>query len=258
MFARLVTRRPSTWAAAKPSASAARRFGRESDTGRQRTQEAAQGQLRPISAKAAHQPGRRRSEHRVAAFWLSPIDVRYVHLHKRDARADKGVAEGETGVAVGAGIDDRPINLASHFVNGVDELAFAVMLNKLDLDLGLASHVAQCALDVDKGLATVRVPLTNPKQVEVRSVDDRDFHRPPVANTASMLPHGATYPPSKAEANAPRPSTTDSVEKRVSIEPTSPPPAPFPRPFVDWPSTPNSPPRTAPLLRPNSPTLALT
>src|SRR5258708_29164986 len=117
MFARLVTRRPSTWAAAKPSASAARRFGRESDTGRQRTQEAAQGQLIPISAKAAHQPDRRRSEHRVAAFWLSPIDVRYVHLHKRDARADKGVAEGETGVAGGARLHGRPLYLSPPFRN---------------------------------------------------------------------------------------------------------------------------------------------
>src|SRR5450759_889594 len=89
MFARLVTSSPSMWAAVRPSASAARRLGRESDTRRQRTQETAQRQLVAIRAKSAHHADCRRSEHRLATLRLARIDVRDVYFNIWDGHTDK-------------------------------------------------------------------------------------------------------------------------------------------------------------------------
>src|SRR5438552_13747857 len=190
----------------------------------------------------------------MTALRLAGIHVRHVHLHERDGHAHKCIAQRQAGVSVCAGVDYRSVDPSTHLVNRVDQLALAVVLHELQVGFGFPSDFAERSLDVLQRFASIHGGLANPKQVEVRPVDDRDFHRLSVTNTASMLPEGATYPPSKAAAKGPSSSLADSAENRTSIDPVSPWPPPLVAslPFVDWPSMPNNSRRTVRIVGPDA------
>src|SRR5690242_19379075 len=61
-------------------------------------------------------------------------------------------------------------------MNTIDELTLTVVLGKLEVHTELAGHGAKPSFDVGERLRTVQSRLSNPKQVEVWSVEDGDPH----------------------------------------------------------------------------------
>src|SRR5690349_23610820 len=113
-LARLVTSSPSTCAAVSPSASAARRRGRGSDTWpREASGKTTQCELVPVRTEAAHDRRRRGGEHGVAALRLAGVDVRQVYLDEGNFHGGERVADREAGMAVGAGVDQRAVSVPS-------------------------------------------------------------------------------------------------------------------------------------------------
>src|SRR3954464_1127391 len=103
MLGKLVTSRPSTWAAVNPSTSADRRRERESGTSRQRAsrqhaRESAQGQLIPVRAESDHRPDGGGREHRVPSLGFARVHVRDVDFHEGHHDRGQGVAKREARV----------------------------------------------------------------------------------------------------------------------------------------------------------------
>src|SRR4029079_6291420 len=88
ILAGLVTSKPSRCAAVRPPASAARRRGREPNTGGESSRQAAQRQLIAVSAQTGDHPDRGRCEHRMPSLRLTRVNVRQVNLDEwhRDRR----------------------------------------------------------------------------------------------------------------------------------------------------------------------------
>src|SRR5881394_2314043 len=143
MFARLVMSSPSTWAAVNPSASAARRPGRESATSFQLLHQAAKGELITVGAKAADDADGAGREHRMPALRLAGVHVADVNLDVRNRHADQRVTQRETRMRVRAGVHDGSVDFAPHPMNRVDQLPFTVVLDELQLDPRRAGHSTQ-------------------------------------------------------------------------------------------------------------------
>ncbi len=71
--------------------------------------EPAQRQLVAVGAEAAQHGARAGRKHRVPPLGLARVDVRQVNLDVRNLGGGEGVADGETGVRVGAGVDQRTV-----------------------------------------------------------------------------------------------------------------------------------------------------
>src|SRR5690348_7759635 len=121
MLGRLVTNKPSTCAAVSPSASAARRRGRASDTGAKLARQPAQRELVAVCAQSDDDADGRRSEHRVPPFGLAGIHVRHMYLDERNGNRAQRIANGETAVRVRPRVDDDAVDLPAQRVNGVDQ-----------------------------------------------------------------------------------------------------------------------------------------
>src|SRR3954454_21522966 len=105
MSGRLVTSRPSTWAVVNPSARAARRRGRASDTLAQLAGQPAKRRLVAICTKTADDAYSRRGEHRVVTFRFPGVNVRHVNLDEGPRHRGEGIADRKARMGVGAGID---------------------------------------------------------------------------------------------------------------------------------------------------------
>src|SRR5262249_21618344 len=92
----------------------------------------------------------------------------------RDGR--QRVAYREARVRVRAGVDHYAIHLASQAMNGVDDLAFAIVLREADLRADLVADRTQRPLDVRERLASIQRRLARAEEIEIGPVDDRDLH----------------------------------------------------------------------------------
>src|SRR6185437_11681115 len=166
MLGRLVTRSASRCAARNAVASAARRSDRRSLT-IERGDDAAEGELVSVRAESAHQGERARREHRVPAFRLAGEDIGQVYFDERHLHRGERVANGEARMAVRAGVDQRAVGTAAQRLYHLDQLAFAVPLGELQVDVQLASDDAQPPLDVGQRLAAVQLRLPDTEEVEI-------------------------------------------------------------------------------------------
>src|SRR5262245_20039298 len=64
-------------------------------------------------AKTADHTHRRRCQHRHAPLRFAGIDVRQVHLNEWNRDTDKRIANRETGVRVGAGVDHSAVRISA-------------------------------------------------------------------------------------------------------------------------------------------------
>ena len=99
MFGRLVTSSPSIWAAVRPSASADRRRGRGSSTGRELPRQTAKSELVPVGAESHDDANRGGREHGVPALRLARVDVGEVHLDERQLDRRQRVADRQAACA---------------------------------------------------------------------------------------------------------------------------------------------------------------
>src|SRR5688500_17679637 len=164
MLGRLVTSRASR-SLAMSSRSAAIRRSRASATLTQRADESAKGKLVPVRSEAAHDRDGVLRQHRPPALLLAGVDVREVHLHIREVDADEGVADRETRVSVGAGVDDDSIRAVGERVNRADEIALSIVLRAVHFDGELLGDRGQRFLDLAERGVTVDVRLAPAEQI---------------------------------------------------------------------------------------------
>src|SRR6185437_7596733 len=176
MFGRLETSSPSRCAAVRPSASAARRPGRESTTDGYGARQASQRELVAVGAETADDSNRRGREHRLAALGLACIDVRQVHLDERHIDRRQRVTNRDRGVSVGAGVDHDAVDPPAQSVNGVDELSLAVVLREFEHGSDAGSDRAQRTLDVVQRFMAIQLWFARPEQVQIRAIQDGDPH----------------------------------------------------------------------------------
>ena len=62
------------------------------------------------------------------------VDVGNVYFHKWDVDTADGIADGDTGMGIGAGIDDDEIGFTASLMDTADDIAFAVALETADAD----------------------------------------------------------------------------------------------------------------------------
>src|SRR4051812_4438255 len=99
-----------------------------------------------------------------------------MHFDEWDARSGERVANGETGVRVRAGVHECAVDFSAQRMDRVHDVTLAVVLAERQRHPELTRDGLEIFLDVIESLFSIKRRLANPKQVEIRSVDDGDFH----------------------------------------------------------------------------------
>ena len=81
-------------------------------------------------------------------------------------------------MTVGARIHQRTISASPQRVHGVHDLPFSVVLRERELDAELFRDSQEMPLDVGESFLAVEIRLTHAEKIEIRSIDDGDFHSP--------------------------------------------------------------------------------
>src|SRR4029079_497258 len=176
MLAGLVTSKPSRCAAVRPPASAARRRGRESDTGGESSRQSAQPQLVSVCSESRYHSHGGRREHRMTTLGLTGIDIRQMHFDEWHRDLRQRIAQRDARVGVRPGVDDHAVDLAAPPVQRVDHFAFAIVLRELHLCSQLGRHRGKRTLDVVQRLAAVQCRLASAEEIQVRAIEDGDPH----------------------------------------------------------------------------------
>ena len=138
-----------------------------------------------------------------------------MHLHRRNGRNRlERVVNGVAVMGISAGIDDDtvvPLKIGA--VNGVDDGALAVALEQGQLVTAPLPLLPKIAANLLKAPAAVDPFFPDAQHIEIRAVDNHNFHRskrsfqrraPPTrALCSSQLPGPAAKQPSRLERGAP-------------------------------------------------------
>src|SRR3954471_5688995 len=159
---------------------AAMRAGRRSAIGNDRKSfhQTAQRELVTVGSKAADYRNRGVGQRRPPTLWLTSVDVGQVYFDERDFDAGQRVANGEAGMAVCARVYQRAVGTTAQRVHRLDDLAFAIVLRKAEIDAQLFSDGQEVRLDVGQRLRSVKLWLTRAEEVEIWPIDDGDSHSP--------------------------------------------------------------------------------
>src|ERR1700694_4720666 len=123
-------------AAVSDSRNAAMRAGRRSVTRRYRKRfhQSAQAQLVPIGTESTDHSESGVGQSRVTPLRLAREDVGQMDFDERDLYSGERVADGEAGVAVRAGVDERTIGSAAQSLDRIDDIPFPIVLRERELD----------------------------------------------------------------------------------------------------------------------------
>src|SRR5262245_64737814 len=117
---------------------------------------------------------------------LAREEVADVDLDHRYVDRGDGVANGDRGVGIGAGVDNDPGGLLSAGgVDRIDDLAFVVRLQKFDLEGMAAGGLAAKLLHVLERGTAIGVGLARAEEVEIGAVEDVDGFRHGRSGTAT-------------------------------------------------------------------------
>src|SRR5262245_49241254 len=112
---------------------------------------------------------------------IADVDLDHWHIDRGD-----GVADGDRGVGIGAGVDDDPGGLlGAGGVDRIDDLALVVRLQEFDLEGVAAGGLAAKLLHVLERGAAIGVRLARAEEVEVGAVEDVDGFRHGRSGTAT-------------------------------------------------------------------------
>ncbi len=133
-----------------------------------------QGQGIALQTEASDKPGALGGNDTVVAKFFAGIHIGDVHLHHGYLNGANGIVNGNGGVCISAGIENNPITGKTNFMQFVHQFTF---------DVALVIVKVNCGETFDKGLkeyfkrlCSVNFRFTFAQQIEVRSVDDLDFH----------------------------------------------------------------------------------
>src|SRR5699024_3579420 len=117
---------------------------------------------------------------------LPRVRIAQVHLDDRMVIGLQRIVEGQRGVRIGPGIDDRPDGGVPRLVHGIDETALMVALDAGGGQARLGGGGGAHRLDVGQSGAAVDLGLTLAEEVEVRAVEDKDLRHGHLGNRAAM------------------------------------------------------------------------
>jgi len=109
-------------------------------------------------------------------FGFASVHVRHVNFDEWNRDGAQRIANRETAVRIGAGVDDDAVDFAAQRVYDIDQLAFSAVLRKPYLSTELARNRRQRSLDVRERLPAVKLRFTRAEEIQVRAIDDRDPH----------------------------------------------------------------------------------
>src|SRR6266542_303266 len=114
------------------------------------------------------------------------------------------------------GVDERGVDFSAERVNRIDKLSFAVVLLKGERHTELTRDVLEILLDVGERFLPVEVGLANPEQIEVRAIQDGDFH-----SLVSPSSHARKLATSSSDSfpDCPRSATVAASRCSVSCSP---------------------------------------
>ena len=104
------------------------------------------------------------------------VDVAEMHLHRRQSHGLQRVQNGYAGVGVGGGVDDDAVRLAQRALDDVHQHALMVGLKALHFDAFPGADLPDKRFQIGKGLPTINIRLPNAQQVQVWTVQDKQFH----------------------------------------------------------------------------------
>src|SRR5262245_60083635 len=112
---------------------------------------------------------------------VADVDLDDGHIDRGD-----GVANGDRGVGIGAGVDDNPASLlGAGGLDRIDDLALVVRLQEFDLEGMAAGSLTAKLLHVLERGAAIGVGLARAEEVEVGAVEDVDGFRHGRSGTAT-------------------------------------------------------------------------
>src|SRR5439155_21030399 len=94
--------------------------------------------------------------------------------------------QGDRCVGQPAGVDDRGIEIAP--VQSIDQGAFVVRLEEVDLEPELAGSSRDFGMDVIERVAAVDLRLARAEEVQVRALEDEDVDHDAAASAAVTTP----------------------------------------------------------------------
>lgn len=133
-----------------------------------------QGQGIALQTEASDKPGTLGCNNTVVAKFLAGIHIGDMHLYHRHLDGANGIVNGNGGVCISTGIKYNPIAGKTNFMQFVYQFAFDVTLVIMKVNCG--KTIDEGLKEYFKRLCPVNFRLTFAQQVEVRSVDDLDFH----------------------------------------------------------------------------------
>src|SRR6195256_4286641 len=125
------------------------RAGRRSLTSRHRKRlhQSTQRQLVAISSEATDHSQRSVGQSRASTLRLARVDVGQMDLDEWNFHSRERVTNGETGVAVRSGVDERTIGVPAQGVNSIDDFPFPIVLRERELDAELLGDLQEPRLD---------------------------------------------------------------------------------------------------------------
>ena len=111
--------------------------------------------------------------------FLPRVDVRQMHLHRRDVHRLQRVQDSDARVRIGRRVNDDPVYVVEiGLLNRIDNSAFVIRLEAFDLHALRLRRRFDKAQQLHKGLRAIDVRFPDPQKVEVWPVDDQKFHNP--------------------------------------------------------------------------------
>src|SRR5258705_12465472 len=104
-------------------------------------------------------------------------------LPERTLDREERVAQGDRRVGQPTGIDDRRVEVA--LVEAIDEGAFVVRLEEVDVEPELGRPGRDRAMDIVERIVAVDLRLARPDEVEVRALENEDARHAALPTDAS-------------------------------------------------------------------------
>ena len=117
-----------------------------------------------------------RRDDRVRAPRLARGDVAHVHLDHREGHRLDRVVQRHAVLRQPGRVDERALHRVDPLVQLVDQRAFVVRLEALELGAELGGQRLQLGVDLGERGRAVDVRLAPAEQVEVRAVQDQELH----------------------------------------------------------------------------------
>jgi hypothetical protein len=127
-------------------------------------------------AETGDQPDGQVGKHRVPTLSFPGENVAQVDFDEYRTNREKRIAEGQTGVGQGRGIDQRSVHPSPEPLHRFDQLTFVVGLHPFEVDTQPSSLGSNQGLDFSQGRGAVELRLAGPEKVEIGSIQHRNQH----------------------------------------------------------------------------------